>query len=56
MYKNVLNSIHDVEIYPIITLIVFAVFFFSMIAMVMRMDKKTVAHASSLPLDDKEAV
>ncbi len=56
MYKNVLNSIQDVEIYPIITLILFAVFFFSMIAMVMSMDKKTITHASSLPLDEEDAV
>ncbi len=55
MYKQVLNSISNVEIYPIITLVLFVVFFFSMIAIVVGMDKDTVEHASSLPLDDKEA-
>lgn len=54
MYKQVLNSIQNVELYPIITLVLFVVFFFSMIALVAGMDKDTVSHASNLPLDDKE--
>jgi hypothetical protein len=55
MYKQVLNSIQNVEMYPIITLVLFVVFFFSMIAIVAGMDKDTVSHASQLPLDDQEA-
>lgn len=54
MYKQVLNSIHDVEIYPIVTLVFFVVFFASMIVMVMRMDRETISHASSLPLDPED--
>jgi hypothetical protein len=54
MYKQVLNSIHDVEIYPIVTLVIFIVFFASMIISVMRMDKETVSHASTLPLDPED--
>lgn len=53
MYKQVLNSINNIEIYPIITLIIFVVFFFAMIGYVMSMKKDTVAHLAHLPLEDE---
>lgn len=51
MYKNVLQSIAGVDIYPIISLVIFVSFFVGMLIYVIRVPKKLVSHMSSLPLD-----
>jgi cbb3-type cytochrome oxidase subunit 3 len=52
--RNVLESISGVEIYPLISLTIFAVFFVSVIIWVVKLDKKTVARMKNLPLDDND--
>jgi cytochrome c oxidase cbb3-type subunit IV len=52
MYKQVLNSITDIEIYPVISLILFISFFALMLYKVFNSGKSWVDHMASLPLED----
>lgn len=55
--KHNLTGIDGVEIYPIISLVVFVLFFTFMIIAVMSMKKKHISELSSIPLlDDNEAI
>lgn len=54
MIRNVLESISGVEIYPLISLLIFTVFFTSVIIWVVKLDKKTVTRMENLPLDDND--
>jgi cytochrome c oxidase cbb3-type subunit 4 len=54
MYKEVLRSIEDIEIMPLISLMVFMLFFIGMFIWVVTVDKKYVEHMKSLPLNDDE--
>lgn len=55
MYKEILRSIDNIEIYPIISLIIFFLFFVSMFIWVIKTPKEHVKHMESLPFDDQEA-
>ncbi len=55
MYKEVLRSIEDIEIMPLISLMVFMLFFIGMFIWVVTVDKKYVEHMKWLPLNDDEA-
>jgi cytochrome c oxidase cbb3-type subunit 4 len=44
-------SIQGIDIYPIISLLIFFIFFMGMLYLVKKMDKKKVEEISSLPLD-----
>ena len=50
--KHSLTSIVGVEIFPVISLLIFSIFFGAVIYMVIRMSKKEVADMSDLPLQD----
>jgi len=50
--KNVLESIQGIDIFPIISLTVFALFFCAMLIWVFKLDNKTVAKMKNLPLED----
>ncbi|GGF29559.1 cbb3-type cytochrome c oxidase subunit 3 [Echinicola rosea] len=52
MQKEILSSIENVEIYPIISLLVFVLFFVGMGWWVLRADKQYIDHMKSLPVDD----
>ncbi|AFK01521.1 cytochrome c class I [Emticicia oligotrophica DSM 17448] len=54
MYKNVLNSIEGISIYPIFSLIVFVTFFTALGIWVFKADKKYVNHMENLPLGNEE--
>ncbi len=54
MYKNVLVSIDGINIFPIISLILFFIFFVGLIIWVTRIDKNYVKEMESLPLDEEE--
>ena len=47
-----LESIEGVEIYPIITLIIFFVFFTLVLVHTLKIDKKSLKEYSNIPLDD----
>lgn len=55
MYKEILRSIDNIEVYPIISLIIFFLFFVSMFIWVIKTPKEHVKHMESLPFDDQEA-
>ncbi len=54
MYKNVLQSIEGITIYPIISFIVFGLFFIVMLIWLIRADKNYLSRMSNLPLENDE--
>ena len=54
MYKEILRSIENVEIYPIISLVIFVAFFLGMFIWVVRVPKSYVDHMKSLPMDEND--
>lgn len=53
MKKDILSSIENIEIYPIISLLIFVIFFIGMFIWVIRVDKKYVDYMKEMPLNDK---
>ena len=53
MFKHYFEQIHNIEIWPIISLILFFVFFTSTIVWILFLDKKHVEKMKSLPFDDE---
>jgi|AVFP01.1.fsa_nt_gi cytochrome c oxidase cbb3-type subunit 4 len=49
MYKAVLNSILDVSIFPVISIIIFFTFFVGVIVYVIKQDKAFVERMANLP-------
>lgn len=54
MYKEILQSIEGVSIYPIISLIVFVLFFTVIIIWMIRVDKNYIKKMENLPFDNLE--
>ena len=52
MYKEVLRTIKDIDIYPVITVVVFFAFSTAMSLWVLRSKKEDFEIQSKLPLDD----
>jgi len=52
MYKNVLQSIQDIAIWPMISFVIFFAFFLGLLIYVVVVDKKFIERMKSLPLDD----
>jgi cytochrome c oxidase cbb3-type subunit 4 len=55
MYKEILRSIENIEIYPIISLIIFLLFFVGMFIWVVKVPKGYVDHMKTLPMDEEES-
>ena len=55
MYKEVLRSIENIEIFPIISLLIFVLFFLGVFVWVLRVPKSYVDHMSSLPMDEDDS-
>ena len=53
MYKEILRSIENIETMPLISLLVYMLFFIGMFIWVVTVDKKYVEHMKSLPFNDK---
>ncbi|MBB6610360.1 hypothetical protein H7F15_04860 [Pontibacter sp. Tf4] len=53
MYKNVLQAIDGIEIYPLISFTIFFVFFLGLLLYVALMDKKHVQVMSSIACGDE---
>ena len=51
MIRNYLQSIEGVEIYPLISLVVFVVFFIVMLIWIFKVDKNYIKEMEKLPLD-----
>ncbi len=53
MQKEILRSIENIEIYPIISLLIFVIFFVGMFWWVIRVDKNYIDHMKEMPLKDE---
>ncbi|MFN2127825.1 MAG: cbb3-type cytochrome c oxidase subunit 3 [Anaerolineales bacterium] len=53
MYKEILQSIKNVEIWGIISLILFFLFFIGVVIKVILIDKKYIRKMEKMPLDDE---
>ena len=51
MYKNVLQSIENIEIWPVISFVIFFLFFLCLVAWVLTVDKKFIQKMSDLPFE-----
>jgi cytochrome c oxidase cbb3-type subunit 4 len=49
--KKYAETIDNISIYPIISLVIFFIFFITLLYLVKKMDKKRVAELSHIPLD-----
>ncbi len=56
MYKDVLRSIDDISLFPVIAILIFFVFFILLGIRVVKMDKKHVNKMAGLPLEEEENV
>lgn len=54
MYGDILRSIGGVELFPVISLVVFVTFFTGVLVRVARMSRHEVEHLSRLPLGGAE--
>jgi|AntRauMFilla1563_2_1112583.scaffolds.fasta_scaffold00292_13 cbb3-type cytochrome oxidase subunit 3 len=54
MYKEVLRSIDNIAIFPIISLIIFVLFFIGITIWALRVPKDYIKHMESLPMEDDE--
>jgi cytochrome c oxidase cbb3-type subunit 4 len=55
MYKEALRSIEGIQIYPLVSLAIFGLFFIGLIIWVMRVDKAYIHEMSNLPLLDDQS-
>jgi cytochrome c oxidase cbb3-type subunit 4 len=51
MYKNVLQSIENIEIWPVISFVIFFVFFLCLLLWVFTTDKKFIDKMKNMPID-----
>jgi hypothetical protein len=54
MYKDILLSIAGIEIFPVVSLVLFVTVFTAVLISVVRMDRSRAEALASLPLDDSE--
>lgn len=52
MYKEVLRSIENVEVFPVVSLLIFVLFFIGITIWTLCVPKDVIDHMSSLPMDD----
>lgn len=52
MYKNVLQGIDNIEIWPVISFLIFFIFFLCLLWWVFTADKKLIEKMKMLPMDD----
>lgn len=54
MFKHYFEQIHNIEVWPIISLIIFFVFFTSVIIWIFFLDKDYINKMRSLPFDEEQ--
>lgn len=55
MYKDVLRTIVGIEVFPVLSLLIFMTVFAVMLVWVMRLDRRTLSTYANLPLQDAPA-
>lgn len=53
MYKNVLQSIENIQIWPVVSFVIFFIFFLCLLLWVFTTDKKFIDKMSALPIDEE---
>lgn len=56
MYKNVLQSIAGIELYPLISFFIFFLFFLGLLLYVVVANRQHISAMSQLPLRDDETL
>jgi hypothetical protein len=56
MYKEILQSITGIEVFPVISLVLFVIVFAAVLVSVARMDRTRAHGLAALPLDDCETL
>jgi hypothetical protein len=51
MYKEILRSIAGIDVFPVVSLLLFVVAFTAVIVRVVRMDRRSADDLARLPLD-----
>ncbi len=51
MYMDILRTIAGIEVFPVVSLIIFVTFFTAVLVWVMRMDRHGVDRLARIPLD-----
>lgn len=54
MYKNVLQSIDNIAIWPVISFVIFFAFFLGLLLWVVFADKKFIDYMKNMPIQDSE--
>lgn len=54
MYKNVLQSIENIQVWPVISFVIFFVFFLCLLLWVFTTDKKFIDRMKSLPMEEND--
>jgi cytochrome c oxidase cbb3-type subunit 3 len=52
MYQNVLQSMHEIQVWPVIGLIIFFIFFIMVIIVVMKTDPKIIEKMKNIPFEN----
>lgn len=55
MYKNVLQSIENIEVWPVISFVIFFLFFLCLLWYVFTTDKKFIEKMETMPIQDSAA-
>lgn len=54
MYKNVLQSIDNIALWPVISFVIFFAFFLGLLLWVWFVDKKFIDYMKNMPIQDSE--
>ncbi len=54
MYKEVARSIPNISIYPVISFLIFFLFFVCLLIWVFRADKKLMTQIKNMPIDNND--
>ncbi len=52
MYKEILQSIDNIQVWPVISFVIFFVFFLGLLWWAITVDRTFIRHMSEMPLDD----
>lgn len=55
MYKNVLQSIENIQVWPVISFVIFFVFFLCLLLWVFTTDKKFIERMKNLPVEEEKS-
>jgi cytochrome c oxidase cbb3-type subunit 4 len=55
LYKELLQSIEGIEIYPLISLFIFLALFAGIVIWIVKLDKKYIKSMEALPLEKSES-